>query len=272
MSIKNILCAYSGEGAHGSGLAHAFKLTHHHDGWLTGVMRHEHSTLEKRYSAHFSHAFLDELRAVDRKLINEVNHRFITLAERAGLADRSEFVELDPTEGSSIPEFARSFDLIVTGVHSDSLSNAHLSANPDLIALQSGRPVLVVPDGYEAAGLADRAVVAWDGKRSAARAVGDALSILAEKAKVTLVTIGKTAAPGTDRLLHNMRRHGIDVELMLTPRKSSIARSLLDAAQEVSAQLLVMGAFEHSRFSHSIKGGPTTDIIARSNIPVFLSH
>ena len=272
MSIKNILCAYTSDHAHASGLKHAIKLVRHYDGWLTGIMQHGRPMLEQRYTAIIPEDLLQEFRKADRKLIREVGMRFAKLAEKAGLGDRSEFIELDPETGGSILEYARNFDLIVTGLHSQSLSDGHLSANPDLIALHCGRPVLVVPNGYSAKGLADHALVAWDGRRSAARALGDALPILEETAKVTLLTIGKKPVPGTDVLLRNMARHKIEVELKLVTRKGNVARTILKVANDVSAKLVIMGAFEHSRFSHSLKGGPTTDIIDETHVPVFFSH
>lgn len=272
MSIKNILCAYSGEQAHGSGLEHAIKIAQHHQGWLTGIVSVGRSTLESRYSAHISESLLQEFRETDRKLAQEVRSRFNTVVEKAGLADRTDFVECHPEIDRSLSEYARNFDMTVTGVHSASLSDGHLSASPDLIALQSGRPVLVIPNDYETGGLADHALVAWDGKRAAARAIGDALPILEQKAKVTLLTIGTVAAPDTDVLLRSLGRHGIEADLRLEPRRGTIAKTILEIADEISAKLLVMGAFEHSKFSHSFKGGPTTETIAESKIPVFLSH
>ncbi len=171
-----------------------------------------------------------------------------------------------------LSEFARSFDLIVTGVHSHAENEEHLSANPDLIALRSGRPVLVIPDGYSSDNLAEHALVAWDGKRSSARAIGDAMPTLEEKAKVTVLTVGSNKAPGTDTLLRNLGRHGIDAGFLLKPRQGSIASTILSAADEISAKLVVMGAFEHSKFSHDVFGGVTTDVIQKSDIPVLLSH
>lgn len=272
MSFKNILCAYSGEKAQGSGLSHAVKLAKHYDGWLTGIMRHGRPTLERRYAAHIPDDVLKQLRAADDARIEEVSTRFAKTVQQAGLAERSEFIERMPGPDRALSDYARNFDLIVTGVHSDSLSDTHLSANPDLIALHSGRPVVVVPDGYTAHGLANHALVAWDGKRSAARALSDAMGAIEEKGRVTVITIGREDAPDIDVLLRNLARHTVEVDYRLQPRSGSIAQSILRAAEDAKAQLLVMGAFEHSRFSHAVKGGPTTEIMARSDIPLFLSH
>lgn len=271
MQIKSILCAFSGEDARGAGLRHAVALAHHHGAHLTGVLRHGRSMLEDRYAAHVPQGLLGQLRAADAAHIKEIASRFEAAAEAGGLSGASEFVELDPVRDGPLSAFAHTFDLIVTSVHSDAANEAHLAAHPDMLALKSGRPLLVVPDGYEASGLADRALVAWDGKRSAARALGDAMRILAEKSHVTLLSVGGTPH-GTDRMLVNMKRHGITADARTIARHGSIAATILSEAQADWAKLIVMGAFEHSKFAHDLFGGVTTDVMAKTTVPVFMAH
>ena len=271
MNIKSILCAYSGATALGSGLAHAIKLAQHHGAHLTGALRHGRPILEQRFAAHVPGNLLDLLHDADKARVAEVASRFKAATVEQGLGDRSAFVEINPETDGAISEFARGFDLIVTGARSEAANEAHLSADPDMIALKSGRPILVVPDGYVEPGLAARALVAWDGKRSAARAIGDATDILAEKAGVTLLSVGNTPR-GTDRLVENMQRHGIDVEARTVARSGSIASTILAVADVTGARLIVMGAFEHSKFTHDLIGGVTTEVFADTAIPVFMAH
>ncbi len=271
MHIKSILCAYSGDAAQGSGLRHAVKLAQHHDAHLTGVLRHGRSRLEGRYATRVPEALLSQLREADAAHIAEISERFRAAAGQGGLGDMAEFVEIDPVRDGPLSAFAHAFDLIVTGVHTDAANEAHLAAHPDMLALKSGRPVVVVPDDYDAEGLADRALVAWDGKRSAARALGDAMGVLAEKSHVTLLSVGESPR-GTDRMLANMRRHGIAVDARTVGRQGSIAETILAEAAKDKAKLIVMGAFEHSKFAHDLFGGVTTGVIAATPVPVFMAH
>lgn len=272
MSIKSILSAYSGDASKGSGLRHALRLAKHHDAWVTGVLRHSQSNLEQTLRSSVPERFLKTFFEAEQARFEEVAERFRAVTAEAGYEDRSDFVDLNAEEGTSLSGFARTFDLVVTGVHSHRENEAHMSANPDLIALRSGRPVVVVPDDYDADGLADHAIVAWDGKRSSARALGDAMIGLENRAKVTVLTVGSQPAPGTDLLLRNLERHGIDANSVLKPRQGPIADTILSVAKDVSAKLVVMGAFEHSKFSHDVFGGVTTDVIQDADVPVFLSH
>ncbi|MEM9430200.1 MAG: universal stress protein [Pseudomonadota bacterium] len=271
MPFKSILCAYSGDPARGSGLRHALKLAQHHGAHLTGVHRHGVSPLRNQYGAQLPASLRAELDKVDAAHLAEVAASFNATIEAAGLSQQAEFVELDPVEDGPLAVFAHAFDILVTGVHSDATNEALLAAHPDMLALRSGRPVLVVPNGYEADGLADRAIVAWDGKRSAARALGDAMDVLAEKTHVTLLSVG--APPrGTERMVRNMERHGVNVDAVSVPRDGRIARTLLAHADAEGAKLIVMGAFEHSKFNHDLFGGVTTDVIADTNVPVLMAH
>jgi nucleotide-binding universal stress UspA family protein len=271
MSIKSILCAYSGDAARGSGLRHAVKLAVHHDAHLTGVLRHGASMLEDRFGAHVPRNLLDQMHKADARHIQEIAERFAEAANARGLGPRAQFVELDPAHDGPLTAFAHAFDLIVTGVHTEAANEAHLAAHPDLLALKSGRPVLVVPDGYEAEGLADRALVAWDGKRAAARALGDAMDVLASKSRVTLLSVGDTPR-GTERMVANMERHGIAVEARSVGRQGGIGNTILAEAKADGAKLIVMGAFEHSKFAHDFFGGATTDVISKTDVPVFMAH
>ena len=272
MAIENILCAYSGEAARGAGLHHALKLADHHEAWLTGVVRHGRPYIAARFQGQLPSDLIETLVQKDNEHVAEIRQRFLDAAGEAGLADRTEFVDLDPSGDLSLSEFARNFDLIVTGHHQPDPAESHLSANPDMIALKSGRPVLVVPDGYDADGLAERALVAWDGKRSSARAIFDAMDVLTEKAEVTLLSVGASAPKQTERMRENLARHNVNVTTEVRPREGSVAETILAAADAHGARLIVSGAFEHSKFAHDILGGVTTELQAKSPVPIFMSH
>jgi len=271
MTIRNILAAYGGKAAAGSGLRHAIKLAKHHDAWLTGAVSHGPSLLEARYGGQMHSSVLAELRKLDEERVKSIRLRFDEAVSALGDPSRASFVDLDHTGTPNLAVFARSFDLVVMGNHSDAPSEAQLSAYPDQVALQSGRPVLIVPDGYDENSLADHALVAWDGKRAAARALGDAMQVLEEKSKVTVLTVG-TAPADVDVLMTNLERHGINAEHVNRPRGKSVGATIQETAAEISAKLIVMGAFEHSKFSHDVFGGVTTDVIRNAETPVFMSH
>gem|GEM_PF-6788131 len=156
-----------------------------------------------------------------------------------------------------------------TGAHAEAAHEQHLSANPDMIALNRGRPVLVAPDGYDADGQATRALVTWDTKRSSARAIGDAMDILANKASATPPSVGTTPR-GSKGMVAPRRLHRIEVTARIVERPGSAADTVLAETQARGARLVVMGAFEHSTFSHDLPGGVTTDVIRETRRRCFL--
>jgi len=275
MSLKSILCAYSGETADGSELRHALRLAKHHDSYLTGVLRHGRAPMETRYQGMIPRDLMEQLRGAERDHIAEIERKFTKTMEKSGMTDRSEFIDLEPEDGLRLSELARYYDLIVTGTQGSAQTDAHMAANPESIALNSGRPVLIVPEGYEAEGLSRHAMIAWDGKKSAARALGDAMQTLEGKPKVTVLTIGNTSpdvVPGGG-IMALLERHGVHAVSLHMPRdRRGVARTIDEAAQKVGAELLVMGAFEHSKFSQDLFGGVTHEILKSARIPVLMSH
>jgi len=273
MTIKTILCAYSGDPNQGSGLRHAIRLANRHEADLVGVAKTGGlGFLHRQFSAHLPRAILDQLDANGRDVLAGVADRFQEITRASGLGDRAEFVELDPRIDGPIDAFARAFDLIVIGHHSGAPYEDDYGAHPDLIALRSGRPVLVVPQGYEGPNATkSNVLVAWDGKRAATRALVAAMPMLEDGAQISLLTVGETPA-NTARLARTMERHGNTVTATSAPFSGSLAKTIADQAGQFSADLVVMGAFEHSKFSHDLVGGATTDVLTTANIPILMAH
>lgn len=272
MPVKNILIAYAGWDSSQRPLMHAFKIATRYDAWVTGIVGHGRSHVLRVLGGQAPTEFLETIRKNEETEIQRAKDVFTDLAAQQGRGHASEITDVVDEDGGTVASYARTFDLVVTAPRTLDVSEKHLAASPDLIALQSGRPVLIVPKDFEAPGLSTHVVVAWDGKRAVARAIGDAMPMLEEKGKVTILTIGKKTPPGTDRLIENLQRHGIDAVHQQIKKSGSVGSTILGAAQDIGADLIVMGAYEHSKFSHDMFGGVTTDVIEKTKVPVFMSH
>lgn len=276
MAIKSILCPYSGEHNSAAALRYALKAARQHDAWVTGALAHGPGYVERQFAPMVGKQILTLLREQSAEVYKAIQARFGKEVAAAGWAEKSEFAEFEDQEHQALSAFARGFDLVIIGAHSASANDSHMSPHPDILALQSGRPVLMIPDAYEGKELASHVMIAWDGKRAAARAVGEAMVMLEQKGKVTLLTVGADAAANIDgiggiRTL--LTRHGIDAEHLHHDEMSGgIGRHILQAVDEVAAGMIVMGAYEHSKFSHEFFGGPTTHVLKNSKVPVLLVH
>lgn len=147
--------------------------------------------------------------------------------------------------------------------------------NPAPLMFQTGRPVLIVPHGGTLEFPARRAVVAWDGGAASARALHDALPLLAKAEQVVVVSVGKRASASLDDndLGAHLARHGLDVELRNVEAADSDAhRVVMKVAADTGSGLLVMGGYGHTRVRELVLGGMTRDVLSGMTAPVLMSH
>ena len=142
----------------------------------------------------------------------------------------------------------------------------------------AGTPVLVVPDTAALNSLGERVVVGWNGSREAVRAIHGALPLL-EKAGQVIVLDGSTEPEGGSMLqlprfdlATHLSRHGIAAEFRPFGSGGSKATAILDAAHGANADLIVMGAWGHSRLTEMMMGGTTRQLFQQSDLPLLVAH
>jgi nucleotide-binding universal stress UspA family protein len=197
-------------------------------------------------------------------------------AKARGLQTSSRLVELGAvTTYESFGPIARRFDLaILAQPEPEDPEPARTILEAALF--DSGRPVLVVPYIQQSASFG-RVMVCWDGSRSAARAIGDALPFMKAAKAVDIVTIAGEPAksnelPGVDIAQH-LARHGLKVEFeRQVVRDIDVTSTILSRAADKGTDLIVMGGYGHSRLREFVLGGATRGIIASMTVPVLMSH
>ena len=276
MSIKNILVAFNGTETAERAVKLAAHLGRRHDAHVTGLFAHTMPQTYAQMEAYMTAAAIMALDESNAEMEQKVATAFSALidAEEQGL--RSTFLCQNGFPNDVISQYARTYDMVVVG-QPDSESEGSVYSDPDAdtIALQSGRPVLVAPRGFEQLEVSRGAIVAWDGKRAAARALSDAMDLLEGEDTVTVLHIGnedEVRQPGRD-IMEHLSRHGLSAKLHSQPKAGmAISDIILNTCAETDAGLLVMGAYEHSRFSELLLGGVTREVLARTHIPVLMSH
>ena len=142
---------------------------------------------------------------------------------------------------------------------------------------ESGRPAIVVPNsGAEAA--PDNIAIAWDGSARSARAVADAFAFLRTAKKIFIVTVTgekdlSRMAPGAD-LATYLLRHGVqEPQLeMLSAKDGDVAGRLRKFVKDEAIDMVVMGAFVHSRFRQAILGGVTSSLLDDAPTTLFMAY
>ena len=176
---------------------------------------------------------------------------------------------------SVLVDYARLRDLTLVSIP----EGEHVSRwYAETIIFGSGLPTMVLPEVRKRPEFAlNSVIVAWDFSRPAARAVADALPLLQKSKRVFVLTITNEKVIDTKRssaeLAKHLARHAVDVTLDVV---DAGGRSIGDAIESYVASrngdLLVMGAYGHSRLREFILGGATKSALARPSVPIFFSH
>ncbi len=168
---------------------------------------------------------------------------------------------------------ARAADLIVAGRPGGKDADPALGLQPADLVMTAGRPVLVVPPGADTLAAA-RIVLGWKDTREARRAALDALPFFKRAQEVIVAALGADPDQnGAAETVAWLKGHGVAATLLAEKgAEANAADALLAVAARVNADLVVVGAFGHSRMREWAFGGVTRALLTRANIPVLLSH
>ena len=285
MALKDILVHLDTGSRSATRLAVAAGLARRHAAHLTALCIVELPNTEYFYGAAMSFAgsgpeqMIERMRADAAAQCALVEAAFNDTLRHAELEGEWRLVEGPlPT---TLALHARYSDLAVIGQPNpyDANVEAHRHATIVTSLLSSGRPVLAVPFAGEFPTLGEHVLVAWNASREAARAINDAMPLLAQARKVTILAINPQRGIGThgevpaaDIALH-LARHGVRAEAAHTVANDiSDGEALLSYAADLGADLIVAGAYGHSRAREMVFGGVTRTLIQEMTVPVLLSH
>ncbi|MGB5077172.1 MAG: universal stress protein [Sphingorhabdus sp.] len=170
---------------------------------------------------------------------------------------------------------AKLHDLTVAGVdHSVFLSERAVAEH---VLFDSGRPVVIVPNHYESSFACKKVTVAWDHSRTAARALHDAMPFLRLAEEVTLVAVGGEkrfqTSPDRATIENALAQKGLNARFeQVDLGNASIGQAIQGHAVQSGADLLVMGAFGHSRLREFVLGGATREVLEDPQLPLLMSH
>ncbi len=248
---------------------------------LVGLFVLSHPQIPPYVEGQLSPEFLAQQRRQGTEAVARACERFEALGTRHGL--NVEWRQAEGQIGDQVNLHARYADLVVVGQINEDDVGTHGTAIglPEQVALGAGRPTLVVPYAGQFETVGDRVIVAWDARREAARAISDALPLLQGAKHVAAVSVNPRVGneegthgevAGADLALL-LARHGVQVDARrLVSRSIGAADVLLNQVADEAADLLVMGAYGHSRLRETILGGVTRHVLGHMTVPVLMSH
>jgi len=205
-----------------------------------------------------------------------VERRFRGTSQLGGTA--SDWHLFDGGEAAELISLAMSADLVIVGQHRPE-APASAEFRPEEIVVACGRPLLVVPYAGTFSSVGRRVLIAWDGTREATRAMHDALPLITAAEAVTVVSVAGRQSDlerghlSLDRIVRHLERHGLavrreeDVQARLP-----VCDLLLSRASDLDADLIVAGAYHHSRFREALLGGVSRELLDHMTVPVLMSH
>ena len=185
------------------------------------------------------------------------------------------WLEVDGEPEKVIPQFAQNYDLTLISQGNPIEKHDRTKKIIERVALGSGRPVLILPYAGAKPDFGKRILIAWNDSRESTRAVHDALPYLkqAEVVDIAAVNPSKDEDIPCAEIAEHLSRHGVNVEVESAyAHRQDVGKQLLTLASTFEADMIVMGAYGHLRFTDMVLGGATRYIMEHMSIPVLMSH
>ena len=179
----------------------------------------------------------------------------------------------DPVLVQTLGERGRVFDLIVVGRSGEALKVPDTPVMESAL-FDSGKPVLIAPQDAPKP-IGNTVLIAWNGASESARAVTYALPFLHAAGEVLVLEVegGSVVGPDAQNLRTYLTRHGISSQCKTVAQDGAEpGQVILDEAASFGADLIVKGAYTHSRLRQMIFGGATKHLLAASPIPLLMAH
>ena len=277
MAIKDILVHVDSTGRSDLRLKIGIELAERNDGHLVGLHAKPYPyipALTPDMGAMYGELIDEQQELIDqnadaaqKKFEAAVRHTEISKEWRTTAGDPSDVVR----------RHARYADIVIVG-QSNKEADRQATDLPEGVLLSTGRPTIVVPNDPNVKTFARNVMVAWDDGIQATRAIHDALPILKAAENVTVMAVNPKetgdhgASPCADICLH-LARHGVKAYAYpVTTDEFTTEHMILKRAFEHGSDLLVMGAYGHSRMREFVFGGVTAHVLEYMQLPVLMSH
>ncbi|HEX6704843.1 MAG TPA: universal stress protein [Albitalea sp.] len=280
MSLRSLLVFLDGDARCDARSQLAARLAATHGSHLIGIAPTGALELSAGFLAASRHA--DDVAAARADAVRRAGQwvdRFVACCRSQGAAS----IEAHVHEGEKarvLVHHAHCADLTVIG-QADPASPSHGEDKRfvEQVLLANARPTLVVPHAGRFDGVGRNVLVAWDDSHGCARAVADALPLLRTASAVHL-RLWRRRDEVDEHALHErmenvgrwLMRQGVSAGMRFAAIEGGVGDAILQEALDVGADLIVMGSYGHSGWTERLLGGATRTALARSSVPLLMSH
>lgn len=228
-------------------------------------------------------SYMTQLKDEERRLAESAHKRFQTAIDARGLSVvdvttpsqglTAGWRETEGLEGQVVGDYGRLFDLIVIG-RNFGQPWIDWSVMCEAALFETGRPVLVSAADTPAS-VGERVVVAWNGSTETARCIALSMPFLERAESVVVLTVEGWQVPGPsgDQVTAHLQRNGVKASARnVVSGSRTVGEAILDETREVNADLIVKGAYTHSRLRQLVFGGATRHLLHNTPIPLFMAH
>ncbi len=274
MAIKTILLHLTNDKNLEGRIKLALKLAAENDAMINGLYTIIPAAPPASFMGYIPPEFIERTRALEVENANAASEKLTDAAAEAGVP-----VQISKEEGYALDILnmhALSADLLILGqVDPDDEKSAQYRYLADELVVSSARPILTVPYAGNHTNFGKHILVGWNNTREASIALHNAMPFLKKADKITLLSVN----PQTDQSAENaaiiahLGRHNIPAQIKVSQWKNvSVGNALLDSLVDLNADMLVMGAYGHSRIREMILGGATQEILEQMTAPILFSH
>ncbi|MAL80506.1 MAG: hypothetical protein CMN55_15610 [Sneathiella sp.] len=274
MSIKTILLHLNDEAHLDTNIEAALGLAVEHKAHLIGLYTIAQVVVPATYMGYVPPELIEQSHQAEEKKAAAAKKRLEELAAKVDCG-----VDVFIEQGYApdlLNAHALAVDLVVIGQGDpEAENNAQVRYIAEEIVVSSPRPVLIIPSAGKFHDFGNHVMVAWNNTRESSRALHEALPFLKKADKVTLLRVNATEDENfeTKQIMAHLERHGIKAEFKSGHWPDlDVGDAMLGALVDYSADMLVMGAYGHSRIREMILGGATKSILSHMTAPTLLSH
>lgn len=280
MSIKTVAVIADNTSAGKARIQYASQLAVAHGAFLIGLLPVSggafHSPASSFALGHAANAsVIHSQMEREQKLVEETRDTFEAATKQVSVPGELRVVRTDIDEGGVVLASLHA-DLVVAPLQPT--HPAGEGRSPDVVQLLTGVPFLLLPTVWNSSQAPRHALVGWNTSREARRAVQDALPLLLMADSVTVAIVdpqqnlAEGKEPGADLALY-LVRHGVKLTVQpLQSHGAPVSEALLEYAQKNGHDLIVIGAYSHSRTVERVFGGVTRSLLEQSPIPLLISH